>query len=561
MKPPLLNPRRHDLDALRAAAMLLGLAYHAALSFALGPAWMVQDVGQSRFLYVFQAFVHGFRMPLFMVVSGFFTAMLWRQKGLRALIRHRVRRVLVPCLIGLVTVVPAMIGAGSFAGSVAKARREAAAASATAPANVWTAIRKGDSAALREHLKAPGVLTTLHPDFGTTPLAWAALVGDAGMVRELLDAGAPVDGRNRDGGSALHAAAFLGRAEAASLLIGRGADVRMANFAGDTPLRSATTDYSAVEFIAGILGIPVERAGVEQGRAAVVKQLGDKGAGTETPAGPAQPQSGKGVLRWLIETPVFTLVWFLWFLVWLVAIFAGVAALADRYGWRAPAHPLLISPWSLLWLVPLTLVATSFMGNGNGEFGPDTAMGIVPAPHVLGYYAVFFFFGAVYYDADDLTGRLGSGWRWQLPLAMIVVLPVALELATGFLGFRDRLLPTGYIRAASLFLQSLYPWMMTLGCMGLFRALLTRENNTIRYLSDSAYWLYLAHLPLTIVLQALIAGWPLPGLLKWVLLTVFVTGVLLVSYQFLVRYTFIGNLLNGPRQRPGSATPDGGGRG
>ncbi len=89
--------------------MLLGIAYHAALSFCLGAGWIAQDVNQSKALYVFQACVHGFRMQLFMFLSGFFTAMLWRNQGLKALLRHRFKRILLPCLAGLITVVPAMI--------------------------------------------------------------------------------------------------------------------------------------------------------------------------------------------------------------------------------------------------------------------------------------------------------------------------------------------------------------------------------------------------------------------------------------------------------------------
>ena len=50
--------------------------------------------------------------------------------------------------------------------------------------------------------------------------------------------------------------------------------------------------------------------------------------------------------------------------------------------------------------------------------------------------------------------------------------------------------------------------------LGMFRSLLTRDNRTIRYVSDSAYWLYLAHLPLVLGTQVIVRDWPLPALVK-----------------------------------------------
>ena len=85
--------------------MLLGIALHAALSFVPFP-WMVQDSRQSELFGVLFFAIHGFRMPLFFVISGFFTAMLCRQKGLTALLKHRAKRVLLPCVLGLLTIVP-----------------------------------------------------------------------------------------------------------------------------------------------------------------------------------------------------------------------------------------------------------------------------------------------------------------------------------------------------------------------------------------------------------------------------------------------------------------------
>jgi len=86
--------------------MMLGIVYHGALSLALGFPWFVQDPSANGPIYVFQSWVHGFRMPLFFIISGFFTAMLWRKRGASALVSHRFRRVFLPCLVGAVTLVP-----------------------------------------------------------------------------------------------------------------------------------------------------------------------------------------------------------------------------------------------------------------------------------------------------------------------------------------------------------------------------------------------------------------------------------------------------------------------
>lgn len=114
MDLPPTSSRRHDLDALRAFAMLLGIALHAALSFTGGP-WMVQDSRTSGVFQVLISAVHGFRMPLFFVLSGFFTAMLWRRRGLRAVIAHRFKRVFLPLLLGTLTIVPVMFWLGAVA--------------------------------------------------------------------------------------------------------------------------------------------------------------------------------------------------------------------------------------------------------------------------------------------------------------------------------------------------------------------------------------------------------------------------------------------------------------
>jgi ankyrin repeat protein len=56
-------------------------------------------------------------------------------------------------------------------------------------------------------------------------LAEAAKLGDLGLVKQLLDAGANVESPNGDGETALMLAALIGALDVAKLLVERGADV------------------------------------------------------------------------------------------------------------------------------------------------------------------------------------------------------------------------------------------------------------------------------------------------------------------------------------------------
>jgi peptidoglycan/LPS O-acetylase OafA/YrhL len=76
----------------------------------------------------------------------------------------------------------------------------------------------------------------------------------------------------------------------------------------------------------------------------------------------------------------------------------------------------------------------------------------------------------------------------------------------------------------------------------------------MQYLSDSAYWLYLAHLPLIIAAQLVVRDWPIPAFAKFLLIVAVATSFLLWTYQTMVRYTWLGRFLNGRRVRPERAS-------
>lgn len=355
--------RRHDLDLLRAFAMMLGIWLHTAVA-----ALALPGVSAEGPLAWFAAGVHGFRMPLFFVLSGFFTALLWQRRGPRGLLRDRSRRVALPLLVGLVTIIPMLLVCG-YIGSLAPVE-----------------------------------------------------VADTGIFEPNPDL-------------------FLG--------------------------------------------------------------------------------VGLGHL------------WFLWYLFLLVLVYVPLA------------QPITRSARVLVWVLPvIAVVPQLFMVERT--FGPDTSGGVIPEWQIMGYYAVFFAFGASLYDLPRGRGGqridfLGRSWPVLLPLTLLILFPVAMYATF----VSDNW-------AAASVLQVLYAWGITIGLIGLVRAIPGLHRPWVRYTSDASYWMYLAHLPLVLLIVPWVAvvglAWPLTFVVSGLL----VTGLLLWSYQSFIRYGAVGRLLNGPRTRPGS---------
>ena len=88
-------------------------------------------------------------------------------------------------------------------------------------------------------------------------------------------------------------------------------------------------------------------------------------------------------------------------------------------------------------------------------------------------------------------------------------------------------------------------WLLLFGTLGFFQARCNGNSAAWRYLADSSYWVYLAHLPLVAGLQVWMARWVWPAPVKFALLLVIAFIVLYAGYHYLVRSTFIGRTLNG----------------
>ena len=528
---------RHALEALRALAMLLIIAFYGCLAFFDGP-WPIRDVQKNEGFGVFVLVVHGFQMPLFFLTSGFFTAMLWRTRGVKRMLEHRFRRLFMPLVFMLVTIAPATywINEGLIEATLQRARDAAPFPLEDSRENIWVAVRTGNREALKVHLANGTELNTQDPQSGITALSWTIFTGAVEIAEQLIKAGADVNGKNRDGGTSLHEAAFMGRDRIARILLQNGADMDAMDDNGQTPLNRAQADWTGIYERVMELQVKLDPVKAYYGRTRIATILTQYESTGKLPNVKEQNR----LWRALTTGSVFAHLWIFWLLCWLVLAFALYAAIAERSLWRGPPKKMILSPLRYLWLIPLTMVPQWFMSARGAipNFGPDNFISIIPMPYIPIYYGIFFFVGAFYYDCDDSDAKVGRQWIITMPVALLVIFPITLTLgfSTNFLG--------AYRQPTLLALKAMYAWLMVFSLIGISRELISRENRVWRYLADVAYWLYLVHLPLLLLMQEMVRTWDLPAVIKFGLICFAVTGILLLIHQFFLRYTFVGTVLN-----------------
>ncbi len=204
--------------------------------------------------------------------------------------------------------------------------------------------------------------------------------------------------------------------------------------------------------------------------------------------------------------------------------------------------------WGGLLLSLFTIVPMWGMKNGFGVDTPD--FGLLPKIAPLLVYGFYFTLGWFLHRQKELLRNLSKYWPHNLLLSLLLIglLTFSFLSAAYHPSQPGQATPTAVQQVVPFVFASLYGVAATTGVwafIGLVMAFFSRPSKAIRYLSDASYWCYLIHLPVVVFFQILVAPHAWHWVLKLALILIPSFAILLLSYHYLVRSTWLGKFLNG----------------
>lgn len=242
--------------------------------------------------------------------------------------------------------------------------------------------------------------------------------------------------------------------------------------------------------------------------------------------------------------------WFLEYLFIISVVFALAVPVLRRalVPWRSGIDRLfraaVRSWWGPLALAIPTAVAVRWMGGWEemGDVVESPTTTFVPDLVVLSYHAGFYAFGWLLHRNRDVLPALSRNG------VAFVVVGIALRGAAAWVKFFSDV-PEEIATLAIQLLSAGFTWLMVLGLIGVCERTFVEDAFWLRYVADASFWCYLVHpIPLHWIHLATDQVYA-PALLKYAGTVTALLAVLFASYAWFARYSIVGEVLHGPRQR------------
>ena len=164
-----------------------------------------------------------------------------------------------------------------------------------------------------------------------------------------------------------------------------------------------------------------------------------------------------------------------------------------------------------------------------------TSTSFTPDLGTFVFYIYFYLFGwTLFRSKRHLSRFMDYDWLYSILGVLIITSYYLAETET---------LPM----ELKALIKSVCVWLFVFGFTGLFLRFFSHHSARMRYVSDSAYWVYLLHLPVVALVPGLIADWNIPAFMKFSIVVMVTATVCFVTYHYFVRTSFIGKFLNGKK--------------
>jgi glucans biosynthesis protein C len=255
----------------------------------------------------------------------------------------------------------------------------------------------------------------------------------------------------------------------------------------------------------------------------------------------------------------------LWFLYYLL-IFYAVALLlrgavhgADAKGSiRAGCDSVVRFVMRGVWapaLIALPIAAYLYQHETWTEWlGLPAPFSLVPETTALLGYGLPFLLGWLLHRQLPLLLALRTSWLGYLIVAVVLTV-----LCLKIIGVTPRWSGptlTGGERLLYTLAYTVGLWCWVFGFVGAAVRFLSDAHPVTRYLADASYWVYLLHMTTILFFLTLMRPYDWHWSIKLAIMVGGSMPILLLSYHYLVRFTWIGAILNGRRHpRPEKSPP------
>jgi len=238
--------------------------------------------------------------------------------------------------------------------------------------------------------------------------------------------------------------------------------------------------------------------------------------------------------------------WFLWHLIYFVffsflCITAGSVLQKIRLGFIGCYLSYLnIFSWVAKYKIfqsqyPIALIALLTL------IGMWTGFDLVTNPILS---ALFFAFGYGLYKNTKLLDFMKKYWLQYL-IASIIFFGIYLSIYKNLDPLDESTHLTWFIPYSLL--KAINAILFSYSFIGLAESEFGNYSPTLRYISDSSYWIYLIHLPLVAFITFYLFRFPIFVELKFIIAILLTTIIGLITYKLLVRSSITGILLNGKK--------------